>query len=153
MGVLEKLPTCMIVGVLVMIFACLKRHTRCARLTLWAVGWTLVFTHFLAQLLEPAGHQAISFLRAIDAGALQFSAVAFLVSVSSVAEDRAKRTIALLVLAVPSVTYAVLEACYVDTRWPYAVCLACCFGEVPELLADQKRAARIKKSGGCCPSS
>ena len=32
-------------------------------------------------------------------------------------------------------------------------CLACCFGEVPELRADQKRAARIKKSGGCCPSS
>ena len=60
MGVLEKLPTCMIVGVLVMIFACLKRHTRSARLTLLAVGWTLVFTHFLAQLLEPAGHRAIA---------------------------------------------------------------------------------------------
>lgn len=128
MGVLEKLPTCMIVGVLVMIFASLKRHTRCARLTLWAVGWILVFTHFLAQLLEPTGHHVISFLRAIDAGTLQFSAVAFLVSVSSVAEDRAKRTIALLALAVPSVTYAVLDACGVHARWPYAVCLACCFG-------------------------
>lgn len=128
MGVLEKLPTCMIVGVLVMIFACLKRHTRCARLTLWAVGWTLVLTHFLAQLLEPAGHHAISFFRAVDTGALQFSAVAFLVSVSSVAEDRAKRTIALLALAVPSVTYVVLDACRVHARWPYALCLVCCFG-------------------------
>jgi two-component system, NtrC family, sensor kinase len=128
MGVLEKLPTCMIVGVLVMIFACLKRHTRSARLTLWAVGWTLVFTHFLAQLLEPAGNRTISFLEAIDAGALQFSAVAFLVSVSSVAEDRAKRTVALLMLAVPSVAYAVLEACSVQLRWPYAFCLVACLG-------------------------
>ena len=118
----------MIVGVLVMIFACLKRHTRSARLTLWAVGWTLVFTHFLAQLLEPAGNRAISFLQAIDAGALQFSAVAFLVSVSSVAEDRVKRTIALLVLGLPSVIYAVLEAHSVHSRLPYALCLVACLG-------------------------
>ncbi len=127
MGFLEKLPTCMIVGVLVMIFACLKRHTRCARLTLWAVGWTLVFTHFLAQLLEPAGLHAIAFLRAVDAGALQFSAVAFLVSVSSVAEDRAKRTVVFMALAVPSITYAVLNAFSVHSRWPYALCLVACF--------------------------
>ena len=100
MGVLEKLPPCMIVGVLVMIFACLKRHTRCARLTLWAVGWTLVFIHFLAQLLEPAGH-GIPFLRAVDGGTLQFSAIAFLVSVSAVVEDRARRTLTLLALDSP----------------------------------------------------
>lgn len=128
MGVLEKVPTCLTVCVLVMIFACLKRHTRCARLTLWAVGWTLVFTHFLAQLLEPATGPAIPLLRAIDGGALQASAVAFLVSVSSVAEDRAKRTLLLLALAVPSVIYAVINAYDVHSRWPYVLCLAACFG-------------------------
>jgi ArsR family transcriptional regulator len=32
-------------------------------------------------------------------------------------------------------------------------CLAKCFGEVPELQADSARAAKIRKSGGCCPSS
>jgi len=30
-------------------------------------------------------------------------------------------------------------------------CLAKCFGEVPELQADNARAAKIRKSGGCCP--
>lgn len=30
-------------------------------------------------------------------------------------------------------------------------CLAKCFGEVPELQADSARAAKIRKSGGCCP--
>src|ERR1700722_1014849 len=127
MGVLEKLPPCMIVGVLVMIFACLKRHTRCARLTLWAVGWTLVFIHFLAQLLEPAGH-GIPFLRAVDGGTLQFSAIAFLVSVSAVVEDRARRTLTLLALGVPSVSYSVLQALDVQLRWPHVVCLISCFG-------------------------
>lgn len=30
-------------------------------------------------------------------------------------------------------------------------CLEDCFGEVPELRADTRRAEKLKKSGGCCP--
>ncbi|HLA85253.1 MAG TPA: metalloregulator ArsR/SmtB family transcription factor [Thermoguttaceae bacterium] len=30
-------------------------------------------------------------------------------------------------------------------------CLAKCFSEVPEVKADAARAAKIRKSGGCCP--
>ncbi len=29
-------------------------------------------------------------------------------------------------------------------------CLKCCFSEVPELQADEKRAAQLRKKGGCC---
>src|SRR5271154_3834815 len=127
MDILEKIPTFVTVGVLVVIFACLKRHERCARLQLWAVGWFLVFIHFLAQLLEPASGHVSPFLLALDLGALQGSAIAFLVSVSSVAEDYAKRTVLLLVIGLPSVAYAVLSCYDVQVRWPYIVCLVLCF--------------------------
>lgn len=30
-------------------------------------------------------------------------------------------------------------------------CLGKCFDEVPEIQKDVKRAARLKKAGGCCP--
>jgi len=30
-------------------------------------------------------------------------------------------------------------------------CLGNCFSEVPQILADQTRAAEIKRAGGCCP--
>lgn len=30
-------------------------------------------------------------------------------------------------------------------------CLRSCFQDVPELAADQSRAARLRKNGGCCP--
>jgi len=30
-------------------------------------------------------------------------------------------------------------------------CLTCCFDDVPVIQRDQKRAKKIKKSGGCCP--
>ena len=32
-------------------------------------------------------------------------------------------------------------------------CLGKCFAEVPELQADDARAAKVRKSGGCCPAS
>jgi two-component system, NtrC family, sensor kinase len=128
MGVLEKIPTFLIVGVLVIIFVCLKRHARNVRLTLWTVGWTMVFTHFLAQLLEPDRGPASPLLLALDSGSLQAAVVVFLVSVSSVAEDRVKRTLLLLVLGVPSVLYVVCTCFDVHARWPYVSCLAACFG-------------------------
>jgi ArsR family transcriptional regulator len=30
-------------------------------------------------------------------------------------------------------------------------CLESCFADVPDLRADAKRAAKLRKSGGCCP--
>jgi ArsR family transcriptional regulator len=32
-------------------------------------------------------------------------------------------------------------------------CLACCFREVPQLQADQRRARKVRKAGGCCPEA
>ena len=32
-------------------------------------------------------------------------------------------------------------------------CLQKCFSDVPELQADNARAAKLRKSGGCCPES
>lgn len=128
MDVLEKIPTFLTVGVLVIIFVCLKRHARSPRLTLWTVGWALVFTHFLAQLLEPGRGPVTSLLLAIDAASLQAAAVSFLVSVSFVVEDGAKRTLLLLVLGVPSVLYAACAAYGVHASWAYVLCLAVCFG-------------------------
>jgi two-component system, NtrC family, sensor kinase len=128
MGMLEKIPTFLTVGVLVIIFVCLKRQARCARLTLWTIGWTLVFTHFLAQLLKPDHGPVSSLLLAVDAGSLQAAAVSFLVSVSLIAEDCAKRTLLLLMLGVPSVTYLACTGFAVHARWPYVLCLIACFG-------------------------
>jgi two-component system, NtrC family, sensor kinase len=128
MEILEKLPTFLTVGALVIIFACLKRHARCARLTVWAVGWALVFTHFLAQLLEPDRGHVSSLLLAIDSVALQAAAVAFLVSVSAVVEDSAKRTTLLLVLGGPSLLYSVLCSTGSQARWIYVLSLIACFG-------------------------
>jgi signal transduction histidine kinase len=128
MGVVEKIPTFLTVGVLVIIFVCLKRQARSARLTLWTIGWALVFVHFLAQLLEPDHGPISSLFLAVDSGSLQAAAVIFLVSVSCVVEDSVKRVLLLLVLGVPSVVYVACTCYDVHARWPYVLCLLTCFG-------------------------
>jgi two-component system, NtrC family, sensor kinase len=128
MDALEKIPIFLITGVLVIIFVCLKHHARSGRLTLWTVAWTLVFTHFLAQLLEPDHGPVNSLLLAVDSGLLQAAVVTFLVSVSSLAEATSRRTRLLLLLGVPSVAYAVCNSYAVEARWPYALSLAAGFG-------------------------
>src|SRR6202050_199169 len=139
MGVVEKIPTFLTVGVLVIIFVCLKRQARSARLTLWTVGWALVFAHFLAQLLEPDHGPVSSLLLAVDSGSLQAAAVSFLVSVSFVVEDSIKRTRLLLVLGAPSVVYVACSGYDVHARWPYVLCLLACFGGAASFFSGVSR--------------
>jgi signal transduction histidine kinase len=128
MGVVEKIPTFLTVGVLVIIFVCLKRQAHSPRLTLWTIGWALVFAHFLAQLLEPDHGPVSSLLLAVDSASLQAAAVSFLVSVSFVVEDSVRRTRLLLILGVPSVVYVACTGYDVHARWPYVLCLLVCLG-------------------------
>jgi two-component system NtrC family sensor kinase len=127
MTLLEKIPTVVTVAVLVGIFLALKRHSHSARLQLWMVAWLLIFTHFVAQMLEPATGDVSPYLLAIDLGSLQASAVAFVVSVSAVVEDKRKRTFLLFITGIPSVSYALLASYDLHVRWPYVLCLLACF--------------------------
>src|SRR5271170_1698056 len=127
MTLLEKIPTVATVAVLVGIFLALKRHSHSARLQLWMVAWLLIFGHFVAQMLEPATGDVNPYLLALDLGSLQAAAVAFLVSVSAVAEDKRKRTLMLLITGIPSVAYALLASFDLHVRWPYVLCLVACF--------------------------
>jgi two-component system, NtrC family, sensor kinase len=128
MNVLQKIPTVLTVAVLVVIFGCLKRHARSARLQLWMTGWILIFTHFFANVLEPASGPVNPSLLAVDLGSLQAAAIAFLASLSIVVNDRVKRWLLLGVAGIPSVSYAVLASYGIHTRWPFITCLAFCFG-------------------------
>lgn len=136
MTFLEKVPTAVTVAVLVGIFAGLKRHSRSARLQLWMVAWFLIFVHFAVQMFEPATGDASPILLAFDIGSLVASAAVFLVSVSAVVENRAKRTIMLLATGVPAVVYAVLAAYGVQSRWPFLFCLAASIGGGIAVLLD-----------------
>src|SRR5579864_9390016 len=94
----DKLPTILVLAVMVGIFVALRRHVKSARLHLWIAAWILIFSHFFVQLFEPADGNLTPLTFIIDLGSLQLSALFFIASLTSFFEDK-KLTFNLLVLA------------------------------------------------------
>ena len=123
----DKLPTILVLAVLVGIFVALGRHVRSLRLKLWTVAWVLIYFHFFVGVFEPADGNLSPGLYIIDQGFLALSALFFIASLTSFIADR-KLTFSLLALiGVPTLTYAAAQA--YDAKWRvlYIICLLTIF--------------------------
>lgn len=139
---LEKLPPFVTVAVLAAVFAFLERRVRSATSRFWKIAWFLIFVHFFTELFEPSGRSVNPAVLSLDWGSLQASAIAFIVSVSPIVEDRIKRTWLLAITGIPSVVYTVLGCYGVKTASPYVLCLATGFGgTILFVLWHQKKPA------------
>ena len=133
-----KLPSILILGVLVGIFISLRRHVRSARLNLWTAAWMLIFVHFFIELFEPNTGLWGHIVDAIDAGSLQVSATLFVASLTSYVEDKRKTWTLLALTALP--VFILSAAVSFDTeslrfRPIYTLCLAVAFFGPASLIA------------------
>lgn len=123
----DKLPTILVLAVMVVIFVALRRHVKSARLHLWITAWGLIFVHFFVQIFEPADGNLTPVTFMIDLGCLQLSALFFIASLTSFLENT-KRTLSLLALTcIPVMAYTVGLAYEVKQRALYLACLAIVF--------------------------
>jgi signal transduction histidine kinase len=106
-SLLDKLPTILVLFVLVGIFLSLRKHAPSARIQLWTYAWALIFLHFFIQAFETHAGTLENILESVDIGSLELSGVVFAVSMTLAVEDRKKRLIMLTVLAVPTAFHAV----------------------------------------------
>ena len=83
----DKLPTILVLAVMVGIFVALRRHVKSPRLHLWIGAWVLIFVHFFVQVFEPADGNLTPLTFMIDLGSLQLSALCFVASLTSFFED------------------------------------------------------------------
>ncbi len=120
---LQKLPTLLVLAVLVSIFVSLQRHVRSPRLRLWTLAWGLIFTHFLVQIFEDRSGLPGQIAFAVDLVCLQLSGVVFLVSLTTAVEVRRRRWALLAVLGLPITLYTVALSFGVDMPWFYLACL------------------------------
>jgi signal transduction histidine kinase len=120
---LQKLPTLLVLAVLVSIFVSLQRHVRSTRVRLWTAAWGLVFLHFLVQLFESQSGAVGQLALAVDLGSLQLSGVVFLVSLTSAVEEPRRRWTLLVLLGLPVATYSVAIAFSKDVPALYISCL------------------------------
>lgn len=125
---LDKLPTILVLAVLVGIFLALRRYVKSPRLNLWTIAWGLVLLHFVADWFATAGSIPVWIL---SQGSLQLSSVFFIASLTSFFENRKLTTCLVAVFAVPMMTYTTALAYEYDSRLLYIVCSALLFFGLP----------------------
>lgn len=124
---LEKLPTILILAVLVGIFVSLRKHSPSQRTRLWIVAWALIFAHFFVQIFETHTGMAELVFESIDLAMLELSGVVFLVSLARSAEDRVRRHLLFWILAPAAALHATAATFGLQYHWVMAFLLAVFF--------------------------
>jgi two-component system, NtrC family, sensor kinase len=104
---LDKLPTVLVLAVLVGVFVSLRKHSPSSRMRLWIYAWALIFVHFLIEGFETRTGTLEKIFESIDIGALELSGIVFVVSMIQGVEMRLRRRTLLAVLGLPVAIHAV----------------------------------------------
>ena len=125
--IFDKLPTILVLAVLVGIFVALRRHVKSARLQLWTAAWGLIFVHFFVQLFELPNGNLTPLMFIINEGCLQLAGLFFLTSLTVFFENKKLTRGMLICSGVPAIIYTVGLAYQLD--WPvfYVICIATSF--------------------------
>ncbi|HEV3041686.1 MAG TPA: HAMP domain-containing sensor histidine kinase [Candidatus Angelobacter sp.] len=134
---LDRIPSILLLAVLVGIFVSLRRHMKSPRLTLWIAAWVLVFVHVAAQSFEPKEIPlgpppfSLGLILSLDYGALQLSAMFFIASLATFYDDK-KRTFGLLCFnGLPVLIYSFATAFNLNAPPLYIACLCTSFIGAP----------------------
>ena len=135
----DKLPTILVLAVMVGIFVALRRHVKSPRLHLWIAAWVLIFVHFFVQIFEPADGNLTPLTFLIDLGCLQLSAMYFIASLTSFFEN-SRLTLSLLTLTgAPALAYTAGLAYELNWRWLYICCAATIFFGAPLFVVLRRK--------------
>ena len=135
----DKLPTILVLAVLVGIFIALRRYVKSPRLNLWTVAWGLIFVHFVSDWFLPASGSIPPLIWIVSQASLQLSAIFFVASLTSFFENW-KLTAGLVALfTVPMMTYTAALAYDCDWRSLYIACSALLFFGLPVFVSLARR--------------
>jgi two-component system, NtrC family, sensor kinase len=138
---LDKLPTILVLAVLVGIFLSLRKHAPSARLRLWTYAWALIFLHFFMGAFETHTGAVEKLIESVDLSALELSGVVFVASLIPSVEDRLKRVGLLALLGIPAAFHATAAVFELQAFWAMAAAVAVFFfgGAAFSVLAPKRR--------------
>jgi hypothetical protein len=116
-AILDKLPTILVLAVLVGIFLFLRKHTSSPRVRLWTYAWALIFLHFFVQAFETRTGVIEQVFESIDLAALELSGIVFVISLTRAGMDRPRRVALFAVLAIPTAFHAFAINFDLHPRW------------------------------------
>lgn len=142
---LDKLPTILVLCVLLGIFVSLRKHAPSRMVRLWIVGWALILLHFIAQAFEAAPGWRGQLWNTFDLAGLELAGVVFVASTwKAVFENRRRLQAFFLLLVPPVLAHSVLAGTPLDVRWLYlGTLLAIFFGGTAFLLRVRRPLPRF----------
>src|SRR5260370_13173777 len=135
----DKLPTILVLAVLVGIFVALGRHVKSPRLKLWTAAWVLIYFHFFVGLFEPADGNLSPATFIIDEGYLALSALFFIASLTIFIENTKLTSVMLTLVGLPMMAYTAGLAYERDWRGLYIICLVVIFYGAPLVVTLSRR--------------
>jgi two-component system, NtrC family, sensor kinase len=135
----DRLPTILVLAVLVGIFVALGRHVKSPRLKLWTAAWVLIYFHFFVGLFEPADGNVTPATFIIDEGSLALSALFFIGSLTVFLENTKLTCVMLTLLGLPTMAYTAGLAYERDWRALYVICLVVIFYGAPLFVTLTQR--------------
>lgn len=130
---LDKLPTILVLAVLVGIFLALRRYVKSSRLNLWTIAWGLILLHFIADWF-PTGANVPPLIWIWSQGSLQLSSIFFIASLTSFFENRKLTTGLIVLFALPTMAYTTALAYEYDSRLLFVACWAVLFIGLPVFI-------------------
>jgi hypothetical protein len=124
---LDKLPTILVLAVLVGIFVSLRKHSETKRIGFWIVAWSLIFVHFFVQVFETQSGVPELALESIELSALILSGIAFVVSLMDDYNDQRRLYISSALMGVPAALFATGATFSVHSDFAMAAALALFF--------------------------
>ena len=127
-SLLDKLPTILVLCVLLGIFVSLRKHAPSRTVRLWIVGWALILMHFIAQALESASGWRGQLWNTVDLAGLELAGAVFVASTwKAVFENRRYLGAFFLLIVPPVLLHSALAGIPLDLRWPYIASMAAIF--------------------------
>jgi two-component system, NtrC family, sensor kinase len=124
MDAFYKLPTLILLGALVLIFASVRRQNRTMRFRLWLYAWVMVFARLALFLWLREGRSYTDFVEGVDLTLLVLGALIFMISVSNISERPWARISVFLCVGGPFTAYAFTLAYFPQGHWLFAIYLA-----------------------------
>lgn len=129
----DKLPTILVLAVLVGIFFALRRHVKSTRLNLWTAAWVLILGHFTFNAFEHAdGGPPLIFIA--DQGTLQAAALFFIASLTPFFENKRLTISFLVITGIPVLSFISAAAYDCDWRIVYVACITAIFFGTPAFI-------------------
>src|SRR5690348_7936823 len=142
---LDKLPTILVLCVLLGIFVSLRKHAPSRMVRLWIVGWALILAHFIAQAFESAPGWRGQLCGTLDLAGLELAGIVFVASTWKAVFEKRRRLYGFFLLMVPAVlAHSILAGIPLDLRWLYiASLLVIFFGGTAFLLRVRRPLPRF----------